>query len=124
MTQALEDIQSTLNKPEPIYENILEVADRLTSEDRRKQYGHPLDDFMCTAALMTAVLKSAGLLDPTKEISPEMAELLMICTKISRLSRNTHHLDTITDIAGYARVMQLTTEERQARWASAAKERK
>lgn len=100
-------------------ENILTEADRLTSKDRQQAYGHPLDDYNCTAAIWTAMLKHAGLIpkDIFYQISAELAQAMMIALKLVRLSQNLEHRDSLVDIAGYARTIEMTIEERSRRWA-------
>lgn len=101
-------------------DTILDTAGRLTSRDRNDSYGHPLDDYTCTAALFTAVLMHAGKLRADVVIEPELAQLLMIQVKASRLAQNLRHRDSLVDIAGYARTIEMTISERDQRWAKAA----
>ncbi len=101
-------------------ETILEAAGRLTSGDRNKSYGHPLDDYQCTAALFTALLQHAGKLNLGATIEPELAQAMMIAVKLSRLSSNLTHRDSLIDIAGYARTIEMTIDERAERWAKTA----
>jgi len=101
-------------------ETILDIADRLTGKDRNESYGHPLDDYTCTAELFTAILKHAGKLKEDAEIEPELAQLLMIQVKTSRLAQNITHRDTLIDIAGYARTIEMTIDERDRRNKSGA----
>ena len=96
-------------------DNILHVADQLTSKDRIGSYGHPLDDYSCTSAIWTAMLRNAGLLRDDAEISAEMAIAMMMGMKVSRLSQNLTHIDSVQDAAGYARCLQLVHEERTRR---------
>ena len=105
-------------------ENILTEADRLTSKDRHQAYGHPLDDYNCTAAIWTAMLKHAGLIpkDTGYQISPELAQAMMIALKLVRFTHNPEHRDSLVDIAGYARTIEMTIEERSRRWAKAMNE--
>lgn len=100
---------------QPTSRNILQEADRLTSGDRNKAYGAPLDDYTCTAALFTALLQHAGKLKQNETIEPELAQVLMIAVKLSRLSGNLTHRDSLVDIAGYARTIEMTQEERAKR---------
>ena len=91
-------------------ENILREADKLTAEDRRGDYGHPLDDYNRTAALFNAAFAD-------KLSSPFAAEdmmLAMILVKVSR-QRNKPKRDNLTDICGYARCIELAEQERKNR---------
>lgn len=96
-------------------DNILQVADALTSQDRIAAYGHPLDDYTCTSAIWTAMLRNAGVLKDDAEISPELAITMMAGMKVSRLSQNLSHIDSIQDTAGYMRCLQLVLEEKTRR---------
>lgn len=105
-----------------VTETILETAGRLTSRDRNASYGHPLDDYTCTAALFAAILRHAGKLKDGAVIEPELAQLMMIQVKASRLAQNLRHRDSLIDIAGYARTIEMTIDERDNRWAKAAEQ--
>lgn len=93
-------------------ENVLEVANRLTSQDRNKSYGHPLENFTDTAALFTGILHAAGKLDRTQRITADEAMVLMIAVKLARLARTPDHQDSQIDIAGYARTLEMAQEKR------------
>lgn len=87
-------------------ESILEEAQRLTHGPRQADYGHPLDDYTRTAALVSALLEH-------KLVSPltahEMA-LVMGCVKLSR-EMHSQKRDNLTDLAGYAWVAHACLEE-------------
>lgn len=99
--------------------NILHDADDLTSRARRDAYGHPLDDYTCTADLFTAILQRAGKLKEHATIDPDLAQLLMICVKASRLAGDLHHRDSLVDIAGYSRTIEMTQQEYNRRYGAA-----
>jgi hypothetical protein len=65
--------------------------------DRRRTYGQPRDLFEQIARRWSFVL---GV-----EVTPAQTVLCMLEVKIARLSRDPKHLDSITDIAGYAAVL-------------------
>jgi len=87
-------------------ESILQEAQRLTHGDRAKDYGHPLDDYTRTAALVSALL-AHKLSEP---ISPHEMAMAMICVKLSR-QVNHPKRDNMTDAAGYAWVSQECVDE-------------
>jgi len=79
-------------------EDILEEALKLTKGDRQASYGPPDQDFKRTAALWSAL----------KGVSFESWEVaqFMIAVKLSRLQHGKTR-DSVTDIAGYARCMDV-----------------
>lgn len=93
-----------------IPESILQEAQRLTHGPRQQDYGHPLDDYTRTAALVSAVLahklKSA--------LTAEEMALAMVCVKLSRQIHSPKR-DNMVDAAGYAWVAHAIGEERQRR---------
>lgn len=87
-------------------ESILQEAHRLTHGDRNNDYGHPLDDYTRTAALVSALL-SHKLKSP---IEPHEMALAMVCVKLSR-QINHPKRDNTVDAAGYAWVSQECIDE-------------
>jgi hypothetical protein len=73
-------------------------AHNLVYGDRRKDYGHPIDDYRRVAKMWGAILDC--------EVTPMQAALCMIAIKISRQC-NKHKNDNLVDIAGYAAVCEL-----------------
>lgn len=90
--------------------NVLETANSLVHGDRGAAYGHPLDDYECTAKIWSAILSQKLKAD----ITPEEAILCMIGVKLSRESRN-HKLDNLIDAAGYAECAAMCVQERARR---------
>lgn len=87
--------------------SITTLAYNLVHGDRRKVYGHPLDDYTKTAKLFSGIL---GI-----DVTPEQAILCMIGVKLSRLVQSPDHRDSIIDIAGYAECLDLVRQERVKR---------
>jgi hypothetical protein len=94
-------------------ESILEEAHRLTHGPRNKDYGHPLDDYTRTAALVSAMLAHKLKAPITAH---EMA-LAMCCVKLSR-EMNAPKRDNAVDLAGYAWVARECLEEAERRKAA------
>ena len=88
-------------------ESILLEAERLTNQDRRETYGHPLDDYSRTAALFNALFAH-------KLKEPFAAEDLQLTMVLVKLSRQIHmpKRDNLTDAAGYLNCIDLTQNER------------
>lgn len=97
-------------------DSILLEAEDLTSGARNKSYGEPLENFSHTAALINAQF-SGKLKTP---FTAEDFAILMILVKLSRLNTTPTHRDSMVDIAGYARTLQRTVEERARRAGPAA----
>jgi hypothetical protein len=77
-----------MNGPE-----LLEHAAGLVNR-RRREYGEPADLFEQVAARWSLTLGA--------KLSPAQVVLCLIDLKLTRLAHDPQHLDSITDIAGYA----------------------
>lgn len=89
--------------------NILTDAERLIYNDREAVYGHPFDNFTRTAALWSAYL---GI-----QVTAEQVVYLNILQKVSRTASGVPQLDTVTDIAGFAGLIERIAERRKAQQA-------
>ena len=74
-------------------EQLLEHASGLVNR-RRTEYGEPVDLFAQVAQRWSLTLGT--------EVSPAQVVLCLIDLKVARLAQHPRHLDSITDIAGYA----------------------
>jgi hypothetical protein len=74
-------------------EHLLEQAASIVAR-RRGSYGQPRDLFKQVATRWSLVL---GI-----KVTPAQAMLCLIDLKVARLAHDPRHLDSITDIAGYA----------------------
>jgi hypothetical protein len=72
-------------------------AIRSITQERGVDYGHPKDDFTIAQAIKEAVASC-----PNVAVRHAME---MIGVKMARLCTSPDHVDTIIDIAGYARTM-------------------
>lgn len=79
-------------------ETVCQEADRLTSGERQKNYGHPHHDFSRQAKLWSVIL---GM-----EVTPVQVGLCMIAVKISR-HINRPKRDNLVDICGYAKCVDV-----------------
>jgi hypothetical protein len=82
--------------------NILQEADKITQGDRREAYGHPKEFYKRAAYAWSAVLGG--------RITPEQVALCMVAYKVVRQAINPRR-DNLTDIAGYARTIEMATED-------------
>lgn len=79
-------------------ETILDEAARITSQDRRKEYGPVATSFTRIALMWEAILGVS--------VSPRQVALCMIALKISRDCAGAKR-DNLVDIAGYARTAEM-----------------
>lgn len=93
---------------------ILEEAEQVATGDRHDHYGHPLDNHSCTAEMWTSYLKRAGVLQSGKRVTGLDVAMLNVLQKCSRAA-NLCTRDTLVDIAGYARNVEMMWEEVERR---------
>jgi len=84
-------------------ETVLQEADRIVASDRNSDYGHPYEDFSRTTLFWQGIL---GI-----PIKPEQVGLCMIGVKLSRECHKPKR-DNRTDLAGYAKTVDLVHERR------------
>ena len=77
-------------------EQLLEHAAGVVSRRRRK-YGEPLELFEQVATRWSQVIGT--------KVTPAQVVICLIDLKVARLTHDPRHLDSITDIAGYAGIM-------------------
>lgn len=85
-------------------DNILEEANSLVHGDRGEDYGHPINDFTCSAKLLSAYLSRR--MQQTINITAEDIPMMQILIKASREAHK-HKKDNLVDIAGYAETKQM-----------------
>lgn len=93
-------------------ESVLQEADKIVGGARQKDYGHPIDNFGRVAELVNAYLTAVTAV--FTKLTEEQVVDLLILLKIARLM-NGHHTDSVMDIAGYAKVRFMITDERKKR---------
>lgn len=86
---------------------ILDEAHNAVHVSRRQHYDHPSTSFARLAGIWTAMLKH--LLKEGVELTPEMANLMLIGFKVSREIAKPKK-DNRVDIAGYAETLQMIHE--------------
>jgi hypothetical protein len=79
----------------------------LVTTERGSIYGHPLDDFGMVAKMKAAIAHC-----PDREVRHALG---MILTKVARLCTTPDHVDSLIDIAGYARAITMIHDERRER---------
>lgn len=92
--------------------SVLREAESLVHGDRGADYGHPLDDFARTAAMVNALI--AHKLKPGERITEEDWGLFMVCCKLSR-QINRPKRDNLVDGAGYLETVRMVLEEKERR---------
>lgn len=92
--------------------NILETASQIVDGDRGRDYGHPLDNHTTTADLFhTFLQRKYGAKCPG--LTAEDVCIANILQKVARLANSPDHIDSLVDIAGYARNYQMILEKRK-----------
>lgn len=85
------------------YTTRFDTAIRTITTERGTVYGHPKDDF-ARAHKLTQVADECP--------HPEIRHALrMICVKVARLVQTPDHIDSIIDIAGYARCIAMILDK-------------
>ncbi len=87
---------------EPKKPTILQEAEMLVSGQRQKDYGPPIESFSNIAQMWSAILRT--------DVRYADVALCMIALKVCRY-RNKPTRDSLVDIAGYARALELCAEE-------------
>jgi hypothetical protein len=90
--------------------SVLTEAQGLVHGDRNASYGHPLDDYLRTAGMVSAML-AHKLKEP---LTAEDLGMVMCCVKLSRQTHKPKR-DNMTDLAGYAECVQWMGDERERR---------
>jgi hypothetical protein len=86
---------------------ILDEAASAVDGSRQENYGHPAINFSRIAEYWTTHLKSKL---NGSALLPEDVAAMMILLKVARLANSPSHRDSIVDIAGYARTIELIPE--------------
>tara|TARA_R110000765_G_scaffold211103_1_gene316211 strand:- start:56 stop:334 length:279 start_codon:yes stop_codon:yes gene_type:complete len=80
-----------------------DAAIQSVTQDRGRDYGHPKDTFANIAALQCVVRSCPN---------PAIRHALeMICVKLVRLTVTPDHMDSVIDIAGYARTIAMIIDK-------------
>lgn len=82
--------------------SILTKAEELINGQRAIDYGDARENHQRIADLWSAYKWPEG----DEPYSPEDVAVMMILLKIARFMENGYHEDTVTDIAGYAGVLE------------------
>ena len=103
----------TANPKDPVvpHNGILAEAEALVNGQRQADYGDKLQNFSQIAMLWQGYL--AMKLRPVCAITPEDVSMMMILVKMARLAKSPDHGDSLVDIAGYARCMDMLQQERK-----------
>ena len=87
------------------YTSDFDDAIRTVTQDRGIEYGHPRSDFLRAQLIKQAVRDCPN---------PAVRHALeMIGVKMARLVFNPNHLDSVIDIAGYARTIAMILDEQE-----------
>jgi hypothetical protein len=94
-------------------ETILETAARIVDGKRQEDYGHPIENHGCTHDMYA--LWMARAMPALARMDPEAAGAIVVCAfnicqKLSRLANTPNHIDSLADIAGYARNWEMVLD--------------
>ena len=87
---------------------VLEEATKVVLGARRDDYGHPIDNHGCTAALVEAYLKRRY---GSASFDAQDVCVFNVLQKVSRLANTPHHRDSLVDIAGYAQNIEMLDDD-------------
>lgn len=88
-------------------ETVLQEAQRIVEGARQKDYGTPMENWSATAAIWNVILKKKL----TEPLTAEEAAMCMVGVKLARLANGITR-DSLVDLPGYARVIEMIIEER------------
>ena len=77
--------------------------------DRQDAYGHPYEDFLCTAQVWSAMIRKKYNIDLC--LQPEDVGLMMAGVKLIR-ECNQHKRDNLVDMAGYAKTVSMVHQRK------------
>jgi len=86
---------------------ILDEAKELVLGERGQTYGHPINDFTCTANMWTAYIRRKH--GAMIQLYPEDVAMMMLLVKVSR-EANKYKRDNLVDMAGYALTCEMIHE--------------
>lgn len=90
----------TNEQPAPVAKSILQVAHEIIYGDREQTYGNPSKNLQAIADYWSIHLSQQ--LDEKIVLTCDDVCEMMILLKVARLGNNPNHVDSLTDIAGYA----------------------
>jgi len=93
--------------------NVLQEADRLIHGDRNADYGHPLDDFQCSADILRALVRRRYGIDIPFEA--DFVVLFMACGVKGSREAGKHKDDNCVDGPGYWGLIPMILDERHRR---------
>lgn len=86
--------------------SILTDAATIIYGDREKTYGDPGKNLQAIADLWEMYLYHRGVITEGEGLHREDVALMMILLKVARLGNDSTHRDSLTDIAGYAALIE------------------
>lgn len=111
--QEISALLSATDPDDDMRETILTKAKDAVDGPRNRDYGHPSENHGTTAAMFTAWLQRRYKLNLLTELDAIDVCAFNLFQKLSRLANSPDHIDSLVDIAGYARnwEMILSPEE-------------
>ena len=87
--------------------SVLDEAKEIIYGDREKTYGHPSKNLEVIARMWSAYLFARNVVC---EITPQDVAVMMVLLKAARLGNDNAHRDSLTDICGYAALVERCKE--------------
>lgn len=100
--------------PQPAAQTCLERAAEVVDGARQSSYGHPWDNHGTTGAML-ATWRERFCDEGAEHLSEQAASAIEVCVanilqKLSRLANDPWHEDSLVDIAGYVRNIEMILE--------------
>jgi len=103
-------VDSVLLANEPVEKvSALTEAMEVAGQSRSRDYGHPLENHQRIANLWNAYMEGRN--DPSSPLEAEEVAWMMVLLKVAR-EQHTHKHDSLVDVCGYVRCIELMHEKR------------
>jgi hypothetical protein len=95
------------------HKSVLTEAESIIHGPRQSDYGHPIENHGCTAAMVSAFLTRKYGVPIT--LDADDVCMFNVLQKAARLANTPTHRDSLVDIAGYVGNIDMIQDERERR---------